>query len=62
MKRKQILKEIEIILAGIDEEETDTERGWWETSEGAAFGKSKLNKIRKLFPKKTRTPNQFETD
>jgi len=33
------------ILKGIDEEETETDYGWWETSGGAEFGKAKLDEI-----------------
>jgi len=43
------LQEIEEILLGIDETETQSEEGWWETSTGADFGKQRLAMIRELF-------------
>jgi len=43
------LKEIEEILRGIDDEETQSEDGWWETEAGADFGKQRLDLIRELF-------------
>jgi len=36
------------IFQGIDETESDSDFGWWETSAGADFGKKKLNEVRKL--------------
>lgn len=36
---------IKEILNGIDDCETDSDDGWWETGTGAAFGKQKLNEI-----------------
>ena len=45
---QQIIKQVKLILAGIDETETDSEYGWWETSAGADFGLEKLNSIIKL--------------
>lgn len=36
------------ILAGIDETETDSETGWWETSQGAEFGAAKMRQIQSL--------------
>ena len=32
-------EELNTILEGIDEEETHNEKGWWETSLGAEFGR-----------------------
>jgi hypothetical protein len=52
MDKPDILKQIEEILAGIDKTETDDDKGWWETSTGAKFGKDKLNQIRLLFKDK----------
>ncbi len=40
-----IIDEIKEILKGIDEQETDTEDGWWETSTGAEFGARKLKEL-----------------
>ena len=33
------------ILAGIDTTETESSEGWWETSDGAEFGRSKLDEL-----------------
>jgi len=38
-------KEIREILKGIDQMQTESNDGWWETSTGAEFGKSKLNEL-----------------
>jgi hypothetical protein len=34
------------LLDGITECETDSDNGWWETPEGAAFGASVVQKIK----------------
>jgi hypothetical protein len=44
-----LLTLIEGILTGIDQTETDDNRGWWETSAAAKFGATKLEQIRALF-------------
>ena len=44
-----MLKKIKAILRGIDETETESEYGWWETSAGADFGRKKLLEINTLF-------------
>jgi hypothetical protein len=33
------------ILKGIDETETSSSDGWWETSSGAEFGKGRLEAV-----------------
>jgi hypothetical protein len=33
------------ILRGIDQTETESENGWWETSTGAQYGQNKLNEL-----------------
>lgn len=43
---KTLLEQIEEILDGIDR--TEQHEGWWETSVGEEFGKTKLEEIRKL--------------
>lgn len=43
-------KEVLEILKGIDE--CESVHGWWETSAGAEFGKSRLEKLRELWLKK----------
>jgi hypothetical protein len=42
-----LLREIEIILDGIDRDELDTPPGWWES--GAEFGSERLQKVREAF-------------
>ncbi len=52
MKRaEEIKEEIKIILEGIDKDECSHGEGWWETSDGAEFGKNKLNEILELIDK-----------
>jgi hypothetical protein len=46
--RKDVVREVIVILDGIDMTETDSEKGWWETSAGAEFGKNKLAKIQAI--------------
>ena len=38
-------------LDGITETDSDSDNGWWETSAGAEFGKSVIQKIKEEFPK-----------
>ena len=40
-----IVEQIKELLKGIDETETGSIDGWWETSEGAAFGAEKLKEL-----------------
>jgi hypothetical protein len=42
-------KAIELILTGIDKQETLDDEGWWEISTGAEWGAKKLEQIRGLF-------------
>ena len=37
--------DIEKVLLGIDQDETESDNGWWETSAGAGFGKRKKDEI-----------------
>ena len=53
MKQKEILKQILIILDGIDKTEIEKSNGWWETSNGATFGSKCLEKIKRLFENQT---------
>ncbi len=39
------------ILKGIDKTEYECEHGWWETSQGAEFGKRKLEELLSEFNK-----------
>lgn len=36
---------VHLILKGIDQTETESDDGWWETSTGAEFGASKLAEV-----------------
>lgn len=40
-----LIEKIKQILEGIDKEESDDDKGWWETSTGAEFGKAKLEQV-----------------
>ena len=40
-----LIKYIDSLLEGIDETETDSEKGWWETTSGAEFGEKKRIEI-----------------
>jgi hypothetical protein len=44
----ELIEGIRKILKGIDETETESQFGWWETSAGAEFGKRKLDELIKL--------------
>jgi hypothetical protein len=41
----RLIERVEGILKGIDETQTDSKDGWWETSTGADFGKQKLDNV-----------------
>lgn len=45
MKIDDIILKVKEILKGIDEEQCTSEDGWWETSDGADFGRQKLNEL-----------------
>lgn len=47
LMKQRCLEEIGKILTGIDKDEIEDENGWWETSTGAKFGKTKLLAIKK---------------
>lgn len=47
---RELIDKVIVILKGIDECESETDHGYWETSGGAKFGKKILNKIKKLKP------------
>jgi hypothetical protein len=40
-----VVEQIKELLKGIDETETDSIDGWWETSDGAKFGAEKLKEL-----------------
>lgn len=42
---ESVIAKVRQILEGIDETETCSSRGWWETSAGAEFGKKKLDEV-----------------
>lgn len=44
-EKENIISKVKFILQGIDQAETDSKEGWWETSAGASFGEEKLAKI-----------------
>jgi hypothetical protein len=56
------LEQIEECLRGIDETEMDTMHGWWETSEGAAFGKCVLERIREILRTSQPAPTPHDLD
>ena len=39
------IKQVETILYGIDQLESECEQGWWETSFGAEYGAEKLQEL-----------------
>ncbi len=47
LDRNKIKKDLEVILEGIDQDECDSDEGWWETSHGAEFGERKLDEVLK---------------
>lgn len=51
MDNESITKQIRGILHGIDQTEVSDKQGWWATSSGAEFGKSKLDAVINFFSK-----------
>jgi len=47
-ERLELFDSIKTVLKGIDQTETDTEQGWWETSTGAEFGWRKMEELKEL--------------
>lgn len=45
----KLLRKICLILSGIDKTEIAYFHGWWQTVEGAEFGKRKLESVKKAF-------------
>jgi hypothetical protein len=45
MSSYELIEEIKELLKGIDETETQSNEGWWETSTGADFGAEKLKEL-----------------
>lgn len=43
-----LIENIKELLKGIDQTENESNDGWWETDEGAEFGKDKLNMLIEL--------------
>jgi len=43
--KDKLIQHIKAILSGIDECETDSDDGWWETSKGSEFGFNKLEDV-----------------
>lgn len=48
MDKKAALNRLHEIVKGIDQEESLSGDGWWETSEGAAFGAARLAQLEML--------------
>ena len=48
MDKGLLFLRIKKILEGIDQEETESDRGYWETSAGADYGATRLEEIKKL--------------
>lgn len=48
MTTNQAIDELRVLLKGIDETESDSEYGWWETSAGAKFGARKFAQVAAL--------------
>ena len=48
---EDLIEQIKDLLKGIDETETESEDGWWETSDGAGFGAGKLKELIALIKK-----------
>ena len=46
--KNELITRINILLNGIDQTETDSINGWWETSAGAEFGAMKLAALLEL--------------
>ena len=43
---ERLADEVDRILDGIDRMETENPEGWWETNQGADFGKKKREEVR----------------
>jgi len=48
---EDLIEQIKDLLKGIDETETGSDDGWWETSVGAKFGAGKLKELIALIKK-----------
>ena len=55
-------EELNTILEGIDEEETHNEKGWWETSLGAEFGREVKVLIIKLIDQELEKAREEERE
>lgn len=51
----KLIDGVKRILEGINAEEGSNENGWWETSDGAEFGQSKLDELCKFIDGATKT-------
>jgi hypothetical protein len=47
-----LIEQIKELLKGIDQTESESNDGWWETSTSADFGKEKLKELLALVEKK----------
>jgi hypothetical protein len=41
----QLIEQVKELLKGIDQDQSKSAEGWWETSTGASFGKEKLEEL-----------------
>lgn len=51
---EKLLAEVRELLAGIDQDQIDSEQGWWETTDGAKFGAGRLDALEKLLRERLR--------
>lgn len=45
MNKQECIDRVILILSGIDKTDSDSNDGWFETSEGASFGKKALDAV-----------------
>lgn len=48
MTKTEALDRLKAILAGIDQNEMDSDVGWWETTSGSEFGARRLAEVESL--------------
>lgn len=47
-QKNNLIENIKELLKGIDQTDSGSNDGWWETSVGAEFGRDRLNKLIEL--------------
>ena len=45
MNKISLIEKVKEILNGIDEQQTESDQGWWETSKESDFGRNKLKDL-----------------